>query len=90
MRPRIEEIQNENAGGSVAMGPMDNGIGIREVGLVRSVKTKKAPRSTGVCTENSAEKHIGNVALTAERHVIDLTRHEGINHIFVFRPVAHF
>ena len=50
----------------------------------------KRPPDWPACTETSAEEHIGNVTLSAERHVIDLTRHEGIDHIFVFRPVAHF
>ena len=60
------------------MGPMDNGIRIREVGV------------EGAHTDNSAEKYIGNVTLSAERHVVDLTRHESIDHLLVFRPVAHF
>jgi hypothetical protein len=90
VRPRTEEIQNENVGR--VRWPRDlwiTALASEKSDLFARSKLK-GPQIAGACTENSAAKHIGNVTLGAERHVIDLTRHEGINHIFVFRPVAHF
>jgi hypothetical protein len=58
MRPRTEEIQNENAGrGSLDGTYMDNGIRRREVGLIRSVKTKKARDRRGLNGKFSREAH---------------------------------